>query len=532
MCGSCHRSFLSQETGNTAHLVGQDELGAWQRSAYAGSVSARIDETVSPSGCRDCHMPLEEASRGDAAAKAGKIHSHRFAGGQTWLASMHGGGAQLEAERAMLRGAASIDIAAAIGPDGTRTLPADGAPVKAGEPLLLDVVVRNERVGHRFPGGVVDAQDTWIEVEVHDARGRRLAQAGLAHERSPGDTMAHVLRALQVDEAGTPLLLRETDRFRSPAYNHTVAPRDAELVRYRFDVPRGVDARALPMRVTARLRHRSRNLALAKAACLESKTGRGAAFTREVATRTGAPLDPCTAEPVTEVATTETWIGDGANAVARANAVPPWRRLYGHVLGLLHALQENVDEARPSLEKAWLLVPPGDERASAMLVCAMAEMAIREGRTEEALGLLDEAETFAPDHPAIARARGQALGNVWRWTDAANALEQAASASPLDDALWGQLATARGAAGDAAAALTAAVHGLRLAPRDADALRVQALAMEGLGVDKDETARAREAFGRWRPPDDAPAVKNACGARFPACAVERVPVHVHALMPD
>ena len=37
MCGGCHRSFLSPETGNPAHLVGQDELGAWQQSAYAGA---------------------------------------------------------------------------------------------------------------------------------------------------------------------------------------------------------------------------------------------------------------------------------------------------------------------------------------------------------------------------------------------------------------------------------------------------------------------------------------------------------------
>jgi hypothetical protein len=387
-------------------------------------------------------------------------------------------------------------------------------------------------VGHRFPGGVVDAQDTWIEVEVHDARGRRLAQSGLAHERTANDTAAHVLRVLQVDETGTPLLLRETDRFRSPATNHTVAPRDVELVRYRFDVPRGLDARASPIRVTARLRHRSRNLELAGAACLESKTGRGAAFMREVAMRTGAPLDPCTAEPITEVAVSETWIGDGAGAVARENTLPPWRRLYGHALGFLHALQENVGEARPSLEKARLLLPPGDERASAMLVGAMAAVAIREGRTEEVLALLDEAETLAPGHPAIARARGQALGNVWRWTDSANALEQATLASPLDDALWGQLAIARGAAGDPAAALSAAAHGLRLAPRDTDALRIRALSLEGLDAGQDEIDLAREAFEQWRPPDDAPAIKNACAVRSAACALERVPVHVHSLMPN
>jgi len=531
LCGTCHRSFLSPETGNGAHLAGQDDLGAWEKSAYAGSVAARVDETIAPAGCRGCHMPLEDAPRGDAAAKGGKIHSHRFAGGQTWLAAMRGDGAQLDADRAMLRGAASIDIAAAVGADGTRTLPADGAPVRPGEPVIFDVVLRNERAGHRFPGGVLDAQDTWIEVRVHDARGRRLAQSGVAHERSANDATAHVLRALQVDQTGTPLMERETDRFRAPAYNTTVAPRDAVVVRYRFDVPRGLDARAWPIRVTARLRHRSRNLQLAKAACIESRTARGSAFDREVARRTEAPIDPCRAEPITDVAETETWVGEGAGAMALPNAAPPWRRLYDHALGWLHALQEDVDAARPSLDKALLLVPPGDERARAMVVGAMAEVAIREGRTGEAGELLDQAEVLAPDHPAIAHARGQALRSVWRWADAATALELAASASPLDDALWADLAVARGASGDPGAALAAASHALRLAPRGEDSLRAQALALERLGAEAATVDRARDALERWRAPDDAPAVRNACAKRFAGCALERAPLHVHALTP-
>jgi tetratricopeptide (TPR) repeat protein len=532
MCGSCHRSFLSAETGNRAHLVGQDELGAWERSVYAGSLATRIDETVAPSGCRDCHMPLEDAPRGDAAAKGGRIHSHRFAGGQTWLAAMHGDGVQLDADVAMLRGAASIDVAVAVGADGTRTLPADGAPVKAGEPIVLDVVVRNERVGHGFPGGVLDAQDTWIEVQVHDARGRRLATGGVAHERAADDDTAHVLRAVQVDDLGVAVMMRETDRFRATAYNHTVAPRDAEVVRYRLDVPRVLDARSLPLRVTARLRHRSRNLPLARAACSESKTARGSAFAREVTKRTGFPMDPCKAEPVTDVAESETWIGAGWSAMTRSRGPAPWRRLYDHALGLLRALQENVDEARPSLARALELVPPGDERARAMLLEATADVAIREGRTDEAIGLLDEADALAPDHPAIAHDRGQAMAGVWRWSDAAGALERAANASPVDSVLWDHLAVARGAAGDPRAALAAATHALALGPRDADALRVQALALEALRVDEKEVAGARAAFERWRSPDDAPAAKSACAARSPACALERIPVHVHTLTPE
>jgi Flp pilus assembly protein TadD len=527
MCGSCHRSFLAPETGNPSHLVGQDELGAWERSAYAGSMASRLDEPIDSAECRTCHMPLEAAPQGDAAAKNGRIRSHRFAGANTWLAAMRGDEAQLAAVRAMLKGAASIDVAVAVAADGTRTLPADGAPVRPGQPLLLDVVVRNERTGHRFPGGVLDAQDTWVELEVRDARGKRLGEAGEAQESTGDDPTAHRLRAVQADEHGVPLLLRETQRFRAPVYNHTIAPRDSEVVRFRLDVPASLEARQLPLRVTARLRHRSRNLELARAACADAKTPRGAAFAREVARRAGAPMDACAAEPVTEVAATELWLGEGGRP--QQGPMPAWRRLYDHGLGMLHALQEDVDSARPSLERALELLPPGADRERAMVLGALAEVAIREGRTDEALQRLDGAEALAPGHPAIAHARGEALGNVWRWKEATGPLREAATASPLDDTVWSHLAVAWGSADEPRAALEAATHGLTLSPRDADMLRVQALALERLGAPAEEVARARDAFARWRPPDDAPAIKNSCSSQFPWCALERLPVHVHPM---
>ena len=529
MCGTCHRAFLSPETGNPSHLVGQDELGAWERSPYAGSLAARIDEPIERAECRGCHMPLEDATRGDVAAKNGKIRSHRFAGGNSWLAAMRGDVAQVAAVRQMLRGAASIDIAAATAADGTRTLPADGAPVKAGQPLTLEVVVRNERAGHRFPGGVVDAQDTWIEVTVYDAQGRRLAEAGTGEEKA-GDPSAHVLRALQVDEHGDPRMLRETDLFRTPVFNHTLAPRDAEAIRYRFDAPAALELGALPLRVTARLRHRSRNLALAHAVCAEGATARGAAFSREVTRRTGATMSPCAPEPVIDVSESEVWIGAGWQTRSTEGR-PAWRRLYEHGLGLLHALQEDVDSARPSLERALELLPASASRERAMVLEAMARVAIREGRTDEAMARLDEAEALVPDHPAIAHARGEALGNVWRWKEATVPLRRAALLSTLDDGLWSHLAIAYGSADDPREALESAAHGLALAPRDADMLRIQALALERLGAPPDDVARAREALARWRPPDDAPGLKNACSQRFAWCALERVPVHVHALHP-
>jgi hypothetical protein len=544
LCGSCHRSFLSPETGNPAHLVGQDELGAWERSPFAGSLASRIDEPVAEADCRDCHMPRESATRGDASAKDGTIRSHRFAGGSTWLAAMRRDAAQLDAVRALLRTAASVDVAAVTteaafegaAPDES-TMPSGVAEVRPGAALVFDVVIRNERAGHRFPGGVLDAQDTWVELEIRDAQGRLVGEAGGRQEATGDDPTAHRLRALQVDDSGAPLLLRETERFRTPVYNHTIAPRDAEVVRYRFDVPATLDARRQPLRVTARLRHRSRDLALARATCADASTPRGAEFARQVRLRSGGDLDACAHEPVTDIARSEVWVGSGGEGRAREPAIPGWRRLYDRGLGLLHAQQEAVDGARPSLERALELVPatPGrdgdGDRVRAVILGALAQTAVREGRTGDALGLLEDAQRFAPDHPAIAHLRSQALADVWRWSEATGPLADAALASPRDDTLWAHLAVAYGSAGDPQRALDAAAHALELSPRDADALRVQALALERLGAPAESVTRARDAFDRWRPPDDAPAFKNRCATRSASCALERLPVHVHDVRP-
>ncbi len=525
MCGGCHRAFLGAETGNVAHLIGQDDMTAWVRSGYAGNGSARVDSPFAKAECRNCHMPLEDAPRGDAAAKNGKIASHRFLGAHTWLQAMRGDADALARAKEMLRGAASIDVAVAVHADGSRTLPADGAPVKPGEAIVLDVVVRNQRVGHRFPGGTVDAQDVWIELVVRDAGGRVLADAGTQHDKGE-DLTAHVMRASPVGDDGRPLLVRETEKFRTTAFDHTLGPRDAQVVRYRFDAPSTL---TLPLSVTARLRHRSRNLTLQAATCANAKTPRGQQFSAAVAKRTGAPApDPCILQPITEVAEATIALGGEIPAPdARA-----WQRLFDHALGMTKALQEQVDEARPSLERALALLPAaGADRARAMVMALYGAVAVREGRTDEAMKWLDGAEALAPKHAAIGRLRGEALTSVWRWTEAIAPLRASALAAPGDDAAWMRLAVAYGSAGDPAAAIEAAQRGLVLQPRDGDMLRVQSLSLDALHAPQSETDRARTAFLAFRPPDDAPQLRALCSDRVPGCALERIPVHVHPMRP-
>jgi tetratricopeptide (TPR) repeat protein len=526
LCISCHRSFLNHATGNPETLFGQDEAADWQDSPYAGAGAARIDDPIEPKDCLGCHMPNEPAPRGDAAAEDGHIASHRFAGGHTWLAAMLGDPEQLAHQREMLARAITVDVAA-VRTDGRWTLPADGAPVEPGAHLELDVVIRNRGVGHRFPAGVRDAQDTWLEVTVRDARGQILGRSGHGHAADPADDEAHVLRAMAAGDDGRLLLERQVHRFRGAIADHTVKPRDAVAVRYALEVPADLASDRLPLAVEVRVRHRSRNLALQARACAAATDAEGRAFGRASAVHRGVELDPCAAQPLTTVAEARVELGAGA---APADPDRTWLRLYEHGMALAAAMQERLDEARPSLEAALAAAGgPEADRRRAMVLVQLGRVAGRQGRTGEAIAYLERAEALVPGATAIAAMRAEALAYVWRWDEAASARAAVVDQVPGNGGAWRKLAIALGALGRSDDALEAARRGLALRPRDGDLLRVQALALRALAGDTLAADLALEAYAGHRAPDLLQEVRIRCAAASEACARERQPVHVHRL---
>jgi len=487
LCGSCHRSFLDETTGNASAFFGMDDFTPWSRSDFGQSTAARIDADVAKAECRTCHMAKEPATNGDVSAKGGKLSSHRFLGGHSWLAAMQGDPAQVERYRRFLRGVASVDVAPGAALEGTT--------------LGFDVVIRNLTVGHRFPGGVMDAQDTRVEVTVTDARGRVLARDD-----------SHALRSEVLDKAGVPLKLRETHRFVTAVWNRTLEPRGVQAARYRLEVPAGA---AQPVTVTARLLHRSRNETLRRAACAESQTAAGQAFTAASKKLNGVALNPCVEQPVIEVASSLT-----------AAAAPLWERKYFHGLALSGALQEYADEARAPLLSALELAP--DARSRARVLAALCGLDGRQGRTAEALEWCTKAEALAPGHPAIDRLKGLALANVWRWQEASAEFEKCAKKVPADLEAWRLLAVSLGSAGRDAEALSAAQRGLALQPREPDLLRVQALSLAALGGD---SGPALDRALQYRVPDNGSSVRAACSKNVEGCAAERNPVPLRVLRP-
>ena len=535
-CGSCHRAFLGIATGHPHHLNGTDDIGPWTDSSYTGN-KLRLDTKIQEKDCADCHMPRQTVAQPGAHDPAidpdGMLRSHRFIGAHTWLAAMRGDEQTLARIQEFLRGIASIDIAA-IELNGERHLLGHGIDADARGRMVVDLVVRNLAVGHRFPGGTRDAQDTWLALSVYDAKGQIVAQldetspregAGSSRGRSAETAHGevHRLRTGVVDDHGTLVNAREVESLRAVAFDNTVGPRDAMIVRYAVELPRDAEG---PLRVEARLLHRSRTLALEDETCKQAKTDRGRAFVRATAKITGQTLDACADQPVTEISRHELFLGS-SDAPTR----PDHERLWELGLALQHQVQERLPESREALVAAEAaldhakLEPAERDAALARILAALGAVAAKQGRVDEALELADRVAALNPTHPYPHLLRGRALAKVWRWEQAIPHLERAFEASPGSPTLAGELAMAYGSAGMHREALAVAAKALPKRPRDATLLRAQALALQAL--DDPRAAAALEAYFDHREPDVQPHLGADCGDHDPACARERVPVHVH-----
>jgi len=220
-------------------------------------------------------------------------------------------------------------------------------------------------------------------------------------------------------------------------------------------------------------------------------------------------------------------------SIAAPAAPGGWKRRFEHGMALLHGLQEHLEDARAPLMLALEQVekdPAAGPRERAMVLLQLGRLEGLQGRADEAAAWLDRAKALVPDAPAIAYARGTAYARVWRWREAADALGFAAPKAPDNPGGWAELAIALGSLGLEEGALEAAQHGLTLSPRDADCLRVQALALRSLGAHGPDADAALDAYDRFRPPDRATDLRIACTAKDPLCARERDPIHIHDLL--
>jgi Flp pilus assembly protein TadD len=274
-CSSCHKVHLDIPVNRYRWFRGFNEYDNWQASGVSGQGARSFYYPAKSAQCADCHMPLQRSA--DAGNIAGYVHSHRFPGANTAVPTANDDKSQLKLTQGFLtNGALTVDIFAlsqaqgspkangvadmnlattfAVGEEAETTvrptqpgiLTSVTAPlnrvqasVRRGDTLLVDVVVRTKKVGHFFPGGTVDAYDTWLELRGKDDKGKTIFWSGMVQDngKGPVEKGAHFYRSLQIDGHGNPLNKRNAWATRAVVYVRLIPPGAADTVHYRVIIP-------------------------------------------------------------------------------------------------------------------------------------------------------------------------------------------------------------------------------------------------------------------------------------------------------
>jgi Tetratricopeptide repeat/Cytochrome c554 and c-prime len=274
-CSACHKVHLDVPVNHYRWFRGFNEYDNWQASGVSGQGARSFYYPPKSSQCADCHMPLTPSK--DFGNIDGKVHSHRFPGANTAVPTANEDSEQLRITENFLKNQQlSVDIFA-MSPDRGETKPAanvqsdlsttfavgeeaeakitpartaEAAPVSAplnrvqpsvrrGDTMRVDVVVRTKKLGHFFPGGTVDAYDTWLELKATDDKGQTIFWSGMVEDngKGPVEKGAHFYRSLQVDEHGNQINKRNAWSTRAVVYVHLIPPGAADTVHYRLHIP-------------------------------------------------------------------------------------------------------------------------------------------------------------------------------------------------------------------------------------------------------------------------------------------------------
>jgi tetratricopeptide (TPR) repeat protein len=273
-CSSCHKVHLDVPVNHYRWIRGFNEYDNWQASGVSGQGARSFYYPPRSQQCADCHMPLTHSN--DFGNVNGLVHSHRFPGANTAVPTANEDAEQLKLTESFLKnGILSVDIFAispeaveakavatpqsdiqttfAVGEEAETKITSattEAAPISApldrvqpvlrrGDTVRVDVVVRTKKVGHFFPGGTVDAYDTWLELKGTDDKGQTVFWSGMVEDngKGPVEKGAHFYRSLQIDEHGNPINKRNAWSTRSVVYVRLIPPGAADTVHYRMHIP-------------------------------------------------------------------------------------------------------------------------------------------------------------------------------------------------------------------------------------------------------------------------------------------------------
>ncbi len=373
-CSSCHKAALPHTLNGYKWQRAISLYDEWQNSSFAKQSPLPFYQKDTVSTCETCHMQRETLTGTDPGAKKGLLASHRWLGANTVVPQYYKFDDQAKRIAEFLKsGSFNVDVFAIE--HGDRTGPANGtlsAPlglvdytVKAGEPIVVDVVIQNKGIAHSHVPEQRDMYESWTAFTVKDAGGKVLFESGETNpatgELSP-HTHSFTNRLININ--GTLNARHEVWDNRIVAYNNSIQSGRSQIVRYGFTVP----PTSGDLTVTATVKYR-------RFAQHFMDFGMGRHYEQPV-------VDMNSAERTIHV-------GENKPAVPQPTDIKEWMRWNNYGIGLLDAQQyaasvdafqhvsklrpdyadgytnqaiveiqwERYDDARPALEKALSLSP-------------------------------------------------------------------------------------------------------------------------------------------------------------------------------
>jgi len=551
-CGQCHKVHLDFPVNNYRWFRGFDEYDAYQRSGVSHQGALSFYAPPQPKTCGTCHMPLVKSD--DAANIDGFVHSHRFPGANTALPFVNGHEEQLEAVKDFLSsGAITMDI---FGIRVDSTTPRAGgerlgplvAPLgevapelRPGSVVRVEVVVRTRDIGHRFPGGTIDAFDTWAEMEAVDATGRVLARSGWVEDegKGPVDENAHFYRAVFLDAKGNRINKRNAWSARSLLYVRTIPPGAADTVHFRFRVPEDAEG---PITLKARLNYRKFawwNTQWAYAGIRDPERPHFDVtadydngywiFTGDTSDVSGA-LKQIPDLPIVEVASSTVTLpvagaapGGELPAAKPGKSFPSWERFNDYGIGLL--LQGDLKGAEAAFQRVTELDPTYADG-----FVNLARALLQEGSYRAAEQALDKALQIKPHYAKAHYFLATAYKDEGRHAEALEHLQVAAEAFPRDRVVLNQIGRILVLLRRHAEAIEELKKVLAIDPEDLQAHYNLMLAYQALGDEKNAELH-RKYHERFKLDEAAQTITGPYRLANPADNNERQMIHEHVLVP-
>ena len=568
-CSSCHKVHLDVPVNNYRWFRGFNEYDNWQASGVSGQGARSFYYPQKPSQCADCHMPMTKSA--DQGNINGFVHSHRFPAANTALPTANEDSEQLKLTENFLKDKIlSVDIFAlspareelkaspanqaelsttfAVGEEAETKInpstPGEFVPISAplnrvqptvrrGDTVRIDVVVRTKKIGHFFPGGTVDAYDTWLELKGTDDHGQTIFWSGKVEDdgKGPVEKGAHFYRSLQVDAHGNPINKRNAWSTRAVVYVHLIPPGAADTVHYRVKIP---DNAGSKITLHARLCYRKFawwNTQFSFAGEPDAASGQVTSNYDDRKFTFTAPLKGVSAKqeqipdvPIVALAEDEVSLPVAAKGSPEPQPkldlqADDWQRWNDYGIGLF--LQGDLKGAQAAFQKITEIDPKNPDGWVNIGRCA-----VQEGDMDRARMVLEKAINLSPD---LARAHffyAKVLRSDGKYDDAADHLRKVIAQYPRDRVALNDLGRILFLQRKYADAVKVLDQVLSVDPEDLQAHYNLMLCYNGLGDEK-QAHEHQVRYLRFKADESAQAITGPYRQLNPEDNNERQAVHEH-----